>query len=302
MTEEFYPQVAKLTAQISMLLKPLTDYLYLMPPRHGRELPRIEDQYQSLHNLISRAAYLSLCIRLSPTIFYFNDINPGSVYDDKDHHSLENELYTESRDAVLDAHRVKLAAWQQTITELNNRLTALETAGRTESRDADAARRALASHQSNQPNFSAMNYRAMAKIGVWPVITRYTPGGEADDDLEGGKYLRDKDGFRILLIGKGAMVAYYGWNVDGNGGLKDPSGARVRLREWVRRKEVAAGIRKPKTGKLSKMFRFVGGAAAVGAAAYGFGLSQYPVLADYDWVESFSFLLYAAMEKGGLLG
>jgi len=47
------------------------------------------------------------------------------------------------------------------------------------------------------------------KIGVWPTITRYKPGGDEDDEKgDVGKYLGEKNGLRILEISKAAVVVY----------------------------------------------------------------------------------------------
>jgi hypothetical protein len=296
-TENFYPSVATLTAQISLLLKPLTDYLYSVPPRLGAPLPKITDQYQALHNLVSTAAYLSLCIRLSPTIFSLNDISPGTPWDDTDHHSLEDGLYSESKEAVLANFTAKRTAWEERRLELNTELKALETTGKIETRAGHTAHALLAAHLATEPKLSGWDYRPMAKIGVWPVITRYKPGGDEDDEKGGcSKYLREKDGFRIWQIGKGAVVVYYGWDgKDAEGRTApNPRGERKRLRGWIREKREAGRRVLSETGKMVAGL----GAAVVGAmmvGGYGMLNDSFPELQNMDYWEAVRFLAYEVL-------
>jgi hypothetical protein len=291
-TENFYPSVATLTAQISLLLKPLTDYLYSMPPRKGKPLPKIADQYQALHNLVSTAAYLSLCIRLSPTIFSLNDISPGAHWDDTDQYSLEDGLLALSRDTAIINFKAEEAAWNKRRDELDKEVQALETAGKRETRAGDEASNRQAAHLATQPQMTGWDYRPMAKIGVWPVITRYKPGGD-DDDEKGGcsKYLMEKDGFRIWQIGKGAVVLYYGWYGKQR---PNPRGEKVRLREWIREKGEVGGKVLNETQKAVAGL----GAAVVGimmVGGYGMLSDTFPMLQGMDYVEAVKFLACEAM-------
>lgn len=291
-TENFYPSVAKLTAQISLLLKPLTDYLYGMQPRLGVPLPTIEDQYQELHNLVSTAAYLSLCTKLSATIFTFNDISPGTHWDDKDQYNLEADLYFQSRKAVFENYEHQRKAWNERLKKLNAEVDALKNAGKEDTRAGDKAPQALAAHQTAIPSDPGRDYRAMCKIGVWPVITRYKPGGDEDDEKgECSRFVREKDGFRILRLAKGAVVLYYGWNggKDAHGSwLPNPAGERVGLRAWVRGKtEERKGLRDK--GRVVAGL----GAAAVGVmvlGGYGMLTEQFPVMEGMNYVEAARFV------------
>jgi len=128
-TDNFYPYVATLTAQISLLLKPLTDYLYAIPPRKGKTLPEFRDQYQALHNLVSTAAYLSICMRLSHTIFQFNDMRPGAGWSDREMHSLEDLLYAQSQDAIIWDFEDKHDNWEMKRAELEEQVQRLVDAG-----------------------------------------------------------------------------------------------------------------------------------------------------------------------------
>jgi hypothetical protein len=107
--------------------------------------------------------------------------------------------------------------------------------------------RMLVEKNGNPPSYT---HRALIKIAVWPVIRRYTPGSaeeDADGDGRGGgKPLREKDGFRIFMVGKGAVVAYYGRDVKREEeycGLSEWVGVKERQREislgWLNGKNVA---------------------------------------------------------------
>ena len=82
-------------------------------------------------------------------------------------------------------------------------------------------------------NPPSRTHRALIKLSVWPVIRRYTPGSAAEDS-EPNKPLHEKDGFRIFLIAKAGVVAYYGREEGGGSGYRrgDEDGY-VRLEEWI---------------------------------------------------------------------
>ena len=293
MTEKFYEEVAKLTAQIFLLLKPLTDYLYGMQPRLGVPLPTIEGQYQALHNLVSFAAYLSLSMKLSPTIFSFNEVFPGTHYDDKDIYCLELDLYQQSKNAVLSDFRMRFGVWDTRRRALAATLTALEQAGKRDTRKGDRAEEEHARHLQSQPTYSDRDYRAMCKIGVWPVITRYKPGGDEDDEKgECSRHIREKDGFRILQMAKGAAVVYLGWVGKNATGMPepDPAGERVRLRTWVQQKvdesKRGGGLRP--SNKIVAGVGAVAGIMAVGA--WGMLAQNYPNMEGMDYYEMGRFL------------
>lgn len=293
MTEDFYDEVAILTAQIFLLLKPLTDYLYGMQPRLGVPLPKIEDQYQALHNLVSFASYLSLAVKLSPTIFTFNDVFPGTHWDDKDQYCLEPEIYQQSKNAVLSDYRARFATWDTRRRVLAGALTTLEQAGKRDTRAGDRAEEEHARHLQSPPTYSDRDYRPMCKIGVWPVITRYKPGGDEDDEKgECSRYVREKDGFRILQLAKGAVVVYVGWVGKNASGMAepDPAGQRVRLRTWAQQK-VDGKARRTLTGK-NKVVACAGLAVAgvMAVGTMGMLAQNYPNMQEMDYYEMGRFL------------
>jgi hypothetical protein len=227
-TQNFWSEVATLTAQVSVLLKPLTDYLYNLPGGEAVEIPELRDQYQSLHNLISHAAYLSLCIRLSPTIFYFTDVVPGAPFDNDEQASLEMELYSQSKQAVVDAHAAARRTHQRNLRVANREVARLTAENANKWRLGRAQRKVAVLGPA--PLLPIQTHRAMAKIGVWPGIRRFKAGSSREEKEDQRKFLGDKDGFRIYDIGKAAIVCYFGPQVRT---AKD----RVALAKFVRNKE-----------------------------------------------------------------
>ena len=124
-TVNFHPEVAKLTARVSLLFKPLLDYMYAIPSPDGAEIPSLWDQYQDLHNVISHAAYLSLCIRLSPTIFYFTSLSPGEAFQPDDQHTLETHIFTASKAQIVADYDAVLKPWNEKRIALQKHLADL---------------------------------------------------------------------------------------------------------------------------------------------------------------------------------
>jgi hypothetical protein len=242
------------------MLKPLTDYLYSMPPPKGKTLPLASDMYQCLHNLVSRAGYLSLCVRLSPTVFHIVDILPGSVYDPDDVYSLEAETYSVSKERILNAYRHKLSIWQKLKDAARAEVEAIAAQGR----DQTKANQKLARIDSEKPIAPGNVYRALAKIAVWPTVTRFKPGSQEEEDEEAtfgvAKKLWEKDGMRLLQICKGAEVCYYG--------KADKSEKKKRLGKHVREKNKQFGGRG--SGSVGKWATGLATAAAVAGGLFAF--------------------------------
>ncbi|KAH7319496.1 hypothetical protein BKA65DRAFT_569898 [Rhexocercosporidium sp. MPI-PUGE-AT-0058] len=222
-TETFYPSVAKLTAQIALLLSPLTTYLYSLPPPSGTPAPSIHSLYQSLHNLVSQAAYLSLCVKLTPSIIQIHDLRPGDKWHPDDMHCLDTEGFVDSKRTIgndwkQERHNMKVFT-EKAYGRMKELAPPLRE-GR-EGRGTRRYRRARKVWEDMQGRLAEKNgapptytHRALIKIAVWPVIRRYTPGSvEEGKGGEAGKPLREKDGFCIFLVGKGAVCAYYGRDV-----------------------------------------------------------------------------------------
>lgn len=234
-----------------LLLEPLTSYLYRLEPSDGKTIPDPANQYQSLHNLISSAAYLSLAVRMSSTIFFWVDVSPGTFYDQDDQTSLDNISYTRSKHAVINAYTAARSQWVAEKQEIDDLVADLESRGQITTRKGTKAKQRRAAIQTQAPRQPSYEYRAMAKIGVWPSIKRFKPGSAEDEKREndnpGEKIpLYMKNGSREYEISKGAVLCYYGKverKDDGRVGLEEF--VEQKQREWdptVRALEVAPTI------------------------------------------------------------
>ncbi|TVY29964.1 hypothetical protein LHYA1_G001328 [Lachnellula hyalina] len=267
-TENFYEEVAKLNAQVYLLLEPLTSYLYRLEPSDGKTIPGPANQYQSLHNLISSAAYLSLAVRMSPTIFFWVDVSPGTFYDQDDQTSLDNISYTRSKHAVTSAYTIARSQWVAEKQELDDLVADLEMRGQITTRRGTKAKQRQAAMQTQAPRQPTYEYRAMAKMGVWPSIKRFKPGSAADEERENENPrekipLYMKNGSREYEISKGAVVCYYGKmgrRQDGRVGLEEF--VELKQREWDPTVGMVVGKR--------PMIATIVGASALGILALAF--------------------------------
>lgn len=242
-TKNFHKDVTNLTAKVALLLKPLTFFLYSRPPKDGAKNHRVQDQYQALHNIIALAAYLSLCIRLSPTIFYFSNVSPNTPYDEDQQHSVDARGYTKSKEAVVTAYRAAAAAYQQKRAELEREIAKLKAAGKSDtSRVFRKAQAKLDAHIAAQPDPPGQMHEALTKIGVWPNISRFKPGTQEDDET--ATPLASRRGCRIFEVSKSAVVCYYG----PESRAKRAEG-RVRLEDFVEQKVKRYGKKERGLGK-----------------------------------------------------
>jgi hypothetical protein len=200
LTRNFHEDTAKLTAQVALLLKPLTDFLYASPPAKKVILPTMEEQYQALHNIIASAGYISLCIRLSSSIFYMTDVSVNENYDPEEQYCTESEIYKASRDKVKAKYDHDVEIWTRKDNGLKKKLRLLR-----KPKDLDAE---MKEHDAEKPIPVERLYRAMAKISIWPNIRRFKPGSEEDE--KENLPLEKRDGFRIHEITKSAVVCYFG--------------------------------------------------------------------------------------------
>lgn len=213
MTRNFYIDVAHLTAQITLLFQPLSDYLTCTPQPEANLLPQFQDQYQILHNIISSAAYLSICVRLSPTIFHLVNVRLGNQYDPDDHWNLDWENWKRSEKVGRELFKEQREAWEQRERKARRALEKLVDEGK---QNEPEGMRAQEVHRVILAEMPRHSYGAQTTMSVWPVITRYKPGSVQDDlnEAHGVKtYLRDRDGFRIFQISKAAVIIGYGHKV-----------------------------------------------------------------------------------------
>ncbi|CZR55342.1 uncharacterized protein PAC_05229 [Phialocephala subalpina] len=271
-TELFYHEVAQLTARVSLLFYPLTSYLYQLAPPQGSKIPQVVDLYQALHSLISNAAYLSFSMRLSPTIFYITPLSPGDVYSAEDHLNFSMLSYTASKQAVVDQYAAATMYHKELSNPQELLAKRLKKKGMEHTAQGKAASTLAAEIKTHAPTNPGNTHRAMVGIASWPVVTRFTPGGEEDDENSPGgvAYLPDKDGFRIFQISKGGGVFYYGRERRGG-----DMGERTRLRHWAREKERAMKAANAKsTGAVNVKGMVVGWAAVAAVATVGFALQE----------------------------
>jgi hypothetical protein len=218
-----------------------------MPPKEeGKANPKMTAEYQEIHNIISKAAYLSICIRLSPTIFYFTDITPNTSYNPEDQHSLDNNVYTKSKDVVVKAHADARTVYLKKKKQIDMEISALEKTGKGETTRAykEVTTKQKAHRQTKPYPPPGSTHRALTKIGVWPCIRRFKPG--TDVDVELSEPLAKRDGFRIRSVSKGAVVCYFGVE-----DRKERAKTRVRLTDFVKQKKEKYGKKEIGLGKLA---------------------------------------------------
>jgi hypothetical protein len=169
----------------------------------------MQDQYQALHNIVAIAAYLSICIRLSPTIFYFSNVETNTPYDHEGHHSVDADGYQKSAEAIEAAYEVAAAKFRKKREEIEREIAKLRAAGKSDtSRAVKKVLAKLKAHFEMQPNPPGVTHEVLTKIAVWPNISRYKPGASGDD--EAGIPLAERRGIRIFEVSKSAVVCYAG--------------------------------------------------------------------------------------------
>lgn len=268
LTKNFHGATAKLTAQMALLLKPLTDFLYALPPAEDTTLPTLEDQYQALHNIIASAGYLSLCIRLSPTIFFLSEARPGQCYNPQDHERINKGAYSASEKVVTDKYASDKTAWMTEKTALAGDLEALNRRGNATTRERSEVEEKIKEHARTHPMPPSRTHRVLTQIALWPNIRRFKPGGLEDEKKS--EKLENRKGFRIYDITKGAVVCYSGVQ---NYSRKVKS---IPLERFVKEKEKEME-KKEKISETSRDAAFgsltYAGIFAVPLAVAGYGLS-----------------------------
>lgn len=140
--------VNQLCKQIEILFQPLRDYFEESWSDKVAPLPSLEDQSRDLHEIVSAAADLSVKIRLSDTIFYFNSELPGNPLDQKNQENIDQPAYLASKAAVA---------------------ARLEKKGKVDRQESVSRK-----------------YGPLIKFAVWPSIRRYSPGnGKANGTNDG---------------------------------------------------------------------------------------------------------------------
>ncbi|KAL8303900.1 hypothetical protein RB597_004720 [Gaeumannomyces tritici] len=95
LSPNFWPRVDALAYQVTSLLLPLINFQGQQTPTE--KWPGLMVIYQELHDIIAEAAYFSICIRLSHTIFHIEYPEPGDKWE-LDYSHLEPErIYQKSK-------------------------------------------------------------------------------------------------------------------------------------------------------------------------------------------------------------
>jgi hypothetical protein len=177
-----------MTTQISLLLEPLTLYLLQQHKNHSPCHPfqPPASQFQALHDIVSEAGHLALCIRLSPDIFHFVSERPGEPFNNETQFCLDLKEFTDSKAAVVAAQGVAAKGSKTAY-------------GGSES-DFVTSEGSPAGTAENAPLYPA--HRALVKIAAWPSIKRYKRG----NGVTGGEY----SGFRIFDICPAGVICYWG--------------------------------------------------------------------------------------------
>ncbi|KAJ8066024.1 hypothetical protein OCU04_005118 [Sclerotinia nivalis] len=204
-TPNFHKDCTTLTAQILLLLGPLFDYLTLLPARPNTIIPQPTALYQSLHNIISSAAYLSLCTRISPTIMHITSLVPGSLYSPEEHTSILQPSWTLSKTIIQDRWTRDHELMEVERAQAEGYKIGYEIAGQARQQSKAGmlalqrfldAQKKLAEHKP--PGYT---HRASVKIAVWPVTRRYWAG----NSKPGG----DMDGQSVYNVTGAGAVFYY---------------------------------------------------------------------------------------------
>lgn len=87
-----------------MLLQPLSRFLEGAVEYGDGPAPSEEDQFRSIHGIVTMAAGLSIRVRISPTIFYFHSERPGNLYDPDEQTDMDYAAYVASKAAVTEDH------------------------------------------------------------------------------------------------------------------------------------------------------------------------------------------------------
>ncbi|KAF7960753.1 hypothetical protein EAE96_000426 [Botrytis aclada] len=205
LTPNFHEDCTKLTAQVLLLFMPLFNYLTLLPAGPETITPTATALYQALHNIFSSAAYLSICIRISPTIIYTVSLIPGTAYKPDEHTSIHQNSWTLSKTVVqnnwtrdreeLEIERAKAEGY--VIAYRNAGEQRLKsTAGLRALRRLQNVQKKLADHQP--PGFT---HEAAVKVAIWPLTRRYWAGGTKPGS--------DMDGQSVFNVTTAGAVFYY---------------------------------------------------------------------------------------------
>jgi hypothetical protein len=194
-----------LTAKTTTLLSPLTRFLRSLPYTPRYPPPSLFLQYQALHDLLSNAAYLSILIRLSPTIFHFSAAWPGSDIHTDMHESITPSAFERSKDKVKRGYKREKRGWEVEVRKKNGMVELLSEDGLGERREGRDAKRERERLYREKPRSVNQTHKPGVKIHVWPCIKRRKPGSGFDEEHTP---LHEMRGEREVLMGMGKVVVF----------------------------------------------------------------------------------------------
>ncbi|KAF7911181.1 uncharacterized protein EAF01_002689 [Botrytis porri] len=205
LTPNFHRDCTKLTAQVLLLFLPLFNYLTLLPAGPETVTPKATALYQSLHNIFSSAAYLSICIRISPTIIHTVSLMPGTAYTPDEHTSILQNSWTLSKTVVQNNWNRDREELEIERAKAEGYVIAYSNAGKARL-ESNAGLRALRRLQDVQKKLAdqkppGFTHEAGVKIAIWPVTKRYWAG----NSKPGG----DMDGQSVFNVTTAGAVFYY---------------------------------------------------------------------------------------------
>ncbi|TGO65491.1 hypothetical protein BCON_0002g00750 [Botryotinia convoluta] len=205
LTPNFHKDCTKLTAQVLLLFMPLFNYLTLLPAGPETVTPKATALYQALHNIFSSTAYLSICIRISPTIIHTVSLIPGTAYKPDEHTSILQTSWTLSKTVVQNNWNRDREELEIERAEAEGYVIAYRNAGNARL-ESNAGLRALRRLQNVQKKLAdhkppGFTHEAGVKIAIWPVTKRYWAG----NSKPGG----DMDGQSVFNVTTAGAVFYY---------------------------------------------------------------------------------------------
>ena len=211
MPENFWGHVDTLTFRTAVVFEPLINLLDLYRQFDKEHQTNERHLYQELHALLSIAAYLQVCIALSPTPFHLLSATPGARMDYPIETQADMSLYRESKevneqlDAQWDQVAEQVAKNQAVAQSELDRLDYLYPIPRPNSGNYEQEK-AKARHERLRG--------ARVKLAVFPMLKRYKPenrGVQPTTSRPQNQGDWDKvEGQRIVEIARCTVIYYQG--------------------------------------------------------------------------------------------
>lgn len=247
-TKYFHRDVQDLAFRLFDLFEPVSAYLQTHVdenPDQKLSLPERSDRFTDIYNMVSCAAWLSICVRLHPEPIIIQLADHGDVFDSDIHECVNYDEYCERKAKVLEYRfnesgkqlgeiaRSEEQALRAVEEEYDRRLTQME-----EQTTQTAAQRELyiQTHKWKFYEWNGENLKdneffkereSLIKTAVWPSINIYKPG----DGKRGGEH----NGLRIYTIQKSQVACH--WVVP-----RDKRSFTFSLDAWMESKQTQRAI------------------------------------------------------------